>query len=280
MRNPVLRLALAGLFCLLFSSVAYCANYCTSCGKKLLFGVGTCAACKVVKTKQTVQAVDEKYDISKKIETRVQKQVTAKLNNGKIVTFSPDRYARYSSGRDLVYINGMRTDFDRFVKDARYLANLLGRDLTAVYAGGSDRGVVSSVALQVENWTNEGFSAQMAEGKSLLKVLRRSKRAGRKVDMVCYSRGTMVTEAILSDFPWARDHITVYAFGCAVSGDFPVRSFYKIVNKDDILMKDRMLDNSIVVWGRSGGHDFYEYMDNLVHNNYTRKLPLAEDAGY
>ncbi|MBN2225982.1 MAG: LamG domain-containing protein [candidate division Zixibacteria bacterium] len=253
------------------TSLVIATEYCTECGKKLKWGKGTCAACKLKALAETVKEIDKDLGISQKIEeNRESREKTGTVHN-----FYPTG-KQYSNDRKLIYINGMRTSFDQFKENSQELADLLGRPVTGVYAGGATQGMASSIAIQVENWTKMGPARGLPEGQALINEIEKARQENKHVDLVCHSRGTMVTEAVLRDYDWAYNNVTVYAFGCAVSGTFPTKSYYKIVNKDDYLMKDRMIDTRNLVWGPSGGHDFSAYLHNLRIDNYDTELPLIK----
>jgi len=279
-----LRSAISLFAALIFAAVtasSALAADCERCGKKLKWGSGTCAQCKLEVlrgiTEPVADAVNEA--ITEAAPKRLEKSIEAVVMDGTVHQFQPTGTTRYR-GRDarrVLFVNGMRTDFDVFTQDTQRLANVIGRPVTGIYSGGITRGVASSVALQIDNWSQgTGYAQRLPDGRALISELDRASDDGKDVILICYSRGTMLTEAIVKSHRWARDHATIYAFGCAVSSAFPVREYYKIVNRDDDLMRDRMIDTRNLVWGIGGSHDFMDYLDNLEHGRFDRELPLME----
>jgi hypothetical protein len=194
--------------------------------------------------------------------------------NGTVHHFKPaPAHARSGSNpRELVYINGMLTPYAWFRRDAQLLADVTARPVTGVYAGGWTHGLPGTIVLKIENWTSIGPALKMPEGKALKKVLADAEAAKRKVDLVCHSRGSMITKSVVAATPWAKEHVTVYAFGTPVTTQFPVESYHKIINKYDLLMKVRAPKEVRVVWGKKGGHDFEDYMANLRDGAYDADL--------
>jgi hypothetical protein len=276
-----LRTTFAVWITLAISALTVAAANCTKCGKKLSFGFGTCLECKQEALKPVVKAAEPLLKAAEPVLARLSNNVASAEHCGEVWRFDPKGQYRYAgpTDRDLLFINGMRTDFADFKQQAQMLADVLGRPVTAVYAGGLTRGVATSPLIEIQNLTKLGAVEQLPEAKSLANELRRAEQGSRKVDLVCYSRGTMLTEAILQrQGAWAGNNVTVYALGCAVAGTFPVRNYYKIVNRQDSLMKDRMVDNRQVVWGRDGTHDLADYIKNLETSNYDAALPLMESV--
>jgi len=210
--------------------------------------------------------------------TEVRTIRTSARKSGTVEEFAPRSKRRAPNGRTTIYVNGVLTPFGSFRREAQSLADVLGRPVAGVYAGGATQGLASTAVLQIENLTRFGPATLLPEGRSLLRLLRQAEAAEREVDLVCHSRGAMVADAILRRVPWARDHVTVYAFGCTVWRAFPVRSYYKIVNRGDRLLKRRIVTEKNVVCGRSGGHPFADYVENLRTDNYDTDLPLTAAA--
>jgi len=254
---------------------------CERCGNKLKWGTGTCAPCKLEILRGIAEPVADAVNevVTETVPKRLDKNIEAVMMDGAVHQFQPRGTVRYR-GRDtrrVLFVNGMRTDFDMFTAATQRLANVIGRPVTGIYSGGITRGVVSSVALQIDNWSQgTGYAQNLPDGRALIGELDRAAREGADVILICYSRGTMLTEAIVKDHRWAGNHTTIYALGCAVSGVFPVREYYKIVNRDDELMRDRMIDKRNLVWGSSGSHDLMDYLDNLEYGRFDRVLPLME----
>jgi hypothetical protein len=274
LRNPGFWSALLVIFVMTSASTAVAAD-CDECGKRLMWGSGLCAQCRLAALSEMAEPLVDA------LEERIEKNVEATEMDGTVHRYNPQGPHRYR-GRDerrVLFVNGMRTDFDEFEESTQRLADIIGRPVTGIYSGGVTRGIASSIALQIDNWSSgTGYAQSLPDGRALVRELDRAAREEQDVILICYSRGTMLAEAVVKNHRWAGNHVTIYAFGCAVSGRFAVREYYKIVNRGDRLMRDRMVDQRNLVWGRRGTHAFGDYLDNLEHGRFDHALSLMDDV--